>query len=130
MTDTFSKSKRSEIMSKIKHKDTKLELSFKKMISGLHFRYQPKIIGKPDFALKRLRIAVFVDSCFWHKCPKHYRQPKSNKKYWISKIERNVTRAKEINKTLKKSGWTIIRLWEHDFKNNPTKCINKIKKLF
>jgi len=126
MSDIFSKEKRSQTMSQIKNKETKLELKFKNMLQGLRFRYQPKLIGKPDFALKNLKIAIFVDSCFWHKCPRHFRQPKSNKTYWIPKIDRNVKRSKEINCQLKKEGWKILRFWEHETIKNPEKCMRKI----
>jgi len=115
-------------MSKIKSKNTLLELKFKDLLAGLRFRHQPKIKGKPDFALNKCKIAIFIDSCFWHKCPKHFRQPSSNKKYWIPKINRNVERAKEVNKDLRKAGWKVLRFWEHKIKENPEKCLFKIKK--
>jgi len=127
MPDTFSKKKRSQIMSKVRSKDTKLELHFKELLKGLRFRYQPKIIGRPDFASKKLKIAIFIDSCFWHKCSKHFRKPKSNISYWKPKINKNVKRAKEVNKLLKKDGWKVIRFWEHEIKKNSNKCIDKVK---
>ena len=117
-------------MSKVRCKETKLELSFKKSLTGYRFRYQPKIFGKPDFALKKLKIAIFIDSCFWHKCPKHFRKPNSNISYWKPKIKRNVERAKEVNKILRKDGWKVIRFWEHDINKNPKKCINRIIKIY
>ncbi len=117
-------------MSKIRSKDTKLELNFKKLLVGLRFRYQPKIIGKPDFASKNLKIAIFIDSCFWHKCPKHFRQPSSNKSYWKPKINRNVKRAKEANNILRKEGWKVIRFWEHEIMQNPKKCIVKVNQVY
>lgn len=129
MSDTFSKKKRSQIMSKVKSRETKLELHFKGSLAGLRLRYQPKVIGRPDFASKKLKIAIFIDSCFWHKCPKHFRGPNSNKSYWKPKINRNVERAKEVNKLLKKEGWKVIRFWEHEIKKNPKKCINRVKNL-
>lgn len=128
MSDTFSKEKRSQIMSKVRSKETKIELQFKNLLKGLRFRYQPKILGKPDFALRKCNIVIFIDSCFWHKCPKHFRQPATNKKYWIPKINRNVERAKEVNKQLKKEGWKVLRFWEHEIKKNPEKCLLKVKK--
>ena len=127
MPDAFSKKKRSQIMSKIRSKNTKLELEFKKLLTGLRFRYQPKVIGKPDFASKKLKIAIFIDSCFWHKCPKHFRQPNSNKSYWKPKINGNVKRANEVNKLLKKEGWRVIRFWEHEVTKNPEKYLDKVK---
>lgn len=128
MSDTFSKKKRSQIMSKIKGNNTCLEIGFKELIRGLRFRYQPNIFGKPDFASKKLKISIFIDSCFWHKCSKHFRKPADNNLYWTKKINRNVERAKEVNAYLKKQGWKVIRFWEHDIKKNPTKCVFKIKK--
>lgn len=130
MSDAFSKLKRSQIMSKVKSKDTQLELYFKDMLKGYCFRYQPKIFGKPDFSLKKLKIAIFIDSCFWHKCNRHFREPKSNKSYWKPKIKRNVERAKEVNKELKKQGWKVIRFWEHEIKKNSTRCKIKVIKIY
>lgn len=114
-------------MSKIKSRETKLELNFKELLAGLRFRYQPKVIGRPDFASKKLKTAIFIDSCFWHKCSRHFRKPNSNKSYWKPKINRNVKRAKEVNKILKKEGWKVIRFWEHDIMKNPKKCGDKVK---
>ena len=114
-------------MSQVKSRETKLELHFRKMMKGLRFRYQPKIFGKPDFASKKLKIAIFIDSCFWHKCRKHFRQPTSNSSYWKPKITRNVERAKEVNALLKKDGWKVVRFWEHDISKYPDKCMEKIK---
>jgi DNA mismatch endonuclease (patch repair protein) len=130
MSDTFSKEKRSQIMSKVRSKETRLELQFRDLLKGLRFRYQPTMIGKPDFAIKKYKIAIFIDSCFWHKCPEHFRQPSTNKKYWVPKINRNVERAKEVNKQLKKDGWTVLRFWEHDVKKNPDRCIKKVKEVW
>src|SRR3989344_7353774 len=130
MPDTFSKKKRSQIMSKIKGRNTSLELNFKKLIRGLKLEYQPKIFGNPDFTSKKLKIAIFIDSCFWHKCPKHFRKPTTNNYYWTQKINRNVERAKEVNSHLKKQGWKVIRFWEHDIKKNPDKCIKKVKEVW
>ena len=127
MPDTFSKEKRSRIMSRIKSKETKIELQFKNLLKGLRFRYQPKIKGSPDFAFKKYKIAIFIDSCFWHKCPKHFRQPSTNRRYWIPKIKRNVERAKETNVNLRKDGWRILRFWEHEIKKFPERCIKKVK---
>ena len=116
MTDIFSKRKRSEIMSKIRSSKTKPELKLKKIIGKIGFSYQPKnILGKPDFADRKNKIAIFIDGCFWHGCGKHCRMPKQNKKYWRQKIKRNIKRDKEVSKNLRKQGWKVIRIWEHDF---------------
>ena len=114
-------------MSKIRSKNTKPELILKKNLIGLYLRYQPKsIIGNPDFANKTRKIAIFLDGCFWHKCPKCFRPPKSNKRYWIPKIRRNVQRADDVAKKLKNNGWKVVRIWEHELTKNQ-KRITRIK---
>jgi DNA mismatch endonuclease (patch repair protein) len=95
-------------------------------ISG--WRRHLPIPGRPDFAFRKQRLAIFVDGCFWHGCPKHCRMPQANTAYWHRKIARNVLRDKETRRLLKLAGWTIIRFWEHDMKNNPDACAQKIQK--
>jgi len=115
--DKFSKEKRSEIMSKIKSKDTKLEVKFGKLLWNQGFRYRKnskKYFGTPDFVLKKYQTVIFIDSCFWHGCKKHLKLPATNKKFWEQKIENNIKRDKEVNKYYKKIGWNIERFWEHD----------------
>ena len=117
MTDIFSKKKRSEIMPKVKSKDTKIEIEFRKVIWKAGFRYRKNpsgYFGKPDLVSKKQKTAVFIDSCFWHGCKKHCRLPSTRKNYWLPKIERNKQRDKEVNRHYKKLGWKIIRIWEHD----------------
>lgn len=130
MPDKFSKKTRSKIMSRIRSKNTKPELALKKLLKGTYFRYQPKAYGKPDFALKNKRITIFIDGCFWHKCPICYKTPKSNRKYWLPKIKRNIERAKEVEKSLKKEGWRVLRFWEHEVTRNGMRCLNKVNLLF
>ena len=129
MADTVSKKKRSEIMSKIKSKDTKIEIEFRKAIWNAGFRYrknQTKYFGKPDLVLKKYKTVIFIDSCFWHGCGKHCRLPATHKKYWIEKIERNKKRDKKVKRYYKKIGWNIIRVWEHDILKNFDKTIDKM----
>ena len=101
-------------MSRIRSKGTKPELKHKKKALG--FVHHPKAFGSPDFINYRKKIVVFIDGCFWHKCPKHYIEPKSNKNYWLPKLGRNATRAKEVNLSYKLAGWKVVRIWEHDLK--------------
>ena len=75
-------------------------------------------MGKPDFVYPKFKIAIFVDGCFWHGCSKHCRLPSTNKKYWISKIEGNKKRDKKITNALRKKGWRVIRIWEHEFETS------------
>jgi len=106
-------------MSKIKSKDTKIEILFRKALWKKGFRYSKssnKYFGKPDLVLPKYKTVIFIDSCFWHNCPKHGYLPKSNLKYWKQKIERNKERDKEVNCHYKKADWKVIRVWEHKIK--------------
>lgn len=115
MADTFSKPKRSKIMAAISSKHTKPEVRVRKalLVKGYHYKLH---YGKEkiDIAFPRAKVAVFVDGCFWHKCPFHSHLPKSNKSYWLPKLRKNVKRAKEKDVRLKRNGWRIIHIWEHD----------------
>ncbi len=124
MADTVNKNTRSRIMSRIRSCDTWPEIFLKKLLGG--FAYQPKIFGRPDFINYKRKIVVFADGCFWHQCPIHSKKPKQNQEYWIPKLERNIIRAKEVEITYKKSGWKVIRIWEHEIKENPEKYIKKL----
>lgn len=115
-------------MSSIKSKKTKPELALKKVLRGLGFAYQPKMEGHPDFANKKIKIAIFVHGCFWHKCPKHYKEPTSKREYWFPKIEKNVLRDKKNKKLLETKGYKVIKIWEHEIKKDIKKALGKIKK--
>ena len=86
----------------------------------------PKIKGAPDIILKNKKIAIFIHGCFWHKCPKCFKEPKSKKTYWQPKIERNIKRDKSNIRYLKKDGWRVARLWEHEVEK---KLKEKLKKI-
>lgn len=130
--DKVSKDKRSEIMRLVKSKETKLEQLFRQKLwnAGLRYtKHNENQFGKPDLMLKRKRIAIFIDSCFWHGCPEHLRVPASNRKYWISKIEGNKNRDKEVNAHYRKSGWRVIRVWEHQISKQLEEVVNRIFKV-
>lgn len=127
--DTVSKKKRSEIMSAIKGKDTKMEVAFRRALWEKGFRYRKnssKYFGKPDIVLKKHKTVIFLDSCFWHGCKKHLRLPATRKKYWREKIERNKKRDKEVSRYYKKIGWRVFRFWEHEIKKNSEKAVGKV----
>ena len=127
--DTVSKKQRSYIMSQIRGTKTKPELIVKENVDGRKLRYQPKgIPERPDFANKTKKVAVFIDGCFWHKCPRCYKPPKSNKKYWKAKVERNTKRDRHVNRKMRKEGWTVLRFWEHQVKKNEFYVLKKINK--
>ena len=115
--NSVSKETRSKIMRSIKSKGTRLERKFYAAlcstgISGIKL-HPSNVFGKPDFIHKEAKIAIFLDSCFWHGCPKHCRMPHSNIEYWQKKIERNKKRDKLVTQTLTESGWLVLRIWEH-----------------
>lgn len=120
MADIFTKKKRSEIMSRIKGRDTKLEISFRKALwcAGLRGWRIHHGSHRIDVAFTRKKVAIFLDGCFWHGCPKHYRKPKTDEGYWIPKIEANRERDKKTTKALETEGWRVVRIWEHDLGNS------------
>jgi DNA mismatch endonuclease (patch repair protein) len=122
MADNLTKSQRSYNMSRIRAEKTAPELRIKPLMAKLGFAYQPKLYGRPDFVNKETKTAVFVDGCFWHRCPKHFKQAKSNKAYWVKKINSNVIRDKAINKYYKGLKWTVVRIWEHEIKTGAFKA--------
>lgn len=130
MTDNLTKEQRRKNMSAIKSTHTKMEdkVCYALWNRGLRFRKNVKTLpGKPDIAIKKHKLVIFLDSCFWHKCPKHFKQPKSNLEYWIPKIDRNVNRDKEINKFYSEHNWHLMRIWEHEIKKDFDSTINKIE---
>lgn len=123
MTDVFTREKRSEVMSRIRGRDTKMEVSFRKALWRAGLRGWRKHWGphRIDVAFVGRRVAIFLDGCFWHGCPRHYREPKSNRRYWIPKIGANVERDGRTTEALQKEGWTVVRIWEHDLeRGEPT----------
>src|SRR6266700_1141377 len=117
MTDVLTPEQRRLNMSRIRGKNTKPEIPLRSALHlrGLRFRiHRKELPGSPDIVFSRQRIAVFVDGCFWHGCPAHGVQPKTNHKFWQEKIEGNRVRDKRNRTALKKQGWKVIRVWEHE----------------
>lgn len=135
MADVFSKSKRSEVMSRIRahgNKATELALiSFLRLYGITGWRRRQPLFGKPDFVFRKQKVAVFVDGCFWHGCPKHGTRPKSNAAFWHDKIHRNINRDRLVNATLRAEGWRVLRIWEHDLlKKNAKRLKTKLQRFF
>lgn len=104
-------------MSKVRSKDSKIEVMFRKVLwrEGFHYRKNVRsYFGNPDLVLKKYKTVIFIDSCFWHGCKKHGSLPATNKKFWKGKIEKNIKRDHEVSKYYKKINWRIIRIWEHE----------------
>ena len=130
--DTVSKKRRSEIMRAVKSKETQIEIAFRKKLWRQGFRYSKnslKYFGKPDIVLTKYKTAIFIDSCFWHGCKLHCRLPEQNRTYWKKKIQGNRIRDRLVTKTFKKTGWTVVRLWEHQLNKDSDKAISKLTSL-
>ena len=121
-------------MSHIRSKNTGIEKSMGKALwaAGLRYRKHYKIIGTPDFAMPKYKIAIFCDSSFWHgyrnmKTKMHYF--KTNKEFWRDKIEKNIERDRKVNTELKKQEWTVLRFWDFQIKENLSDCVKKVKNI-
>ena len=126
----YTTPERSKIMSKIKGKNTKPELAFRKALYAAGYRYRidyKKLIGKPDIALPKYKTVIFIDGEYWHGKNWEERKPKvkTNREFWIAKIERNMQRDLEVNQELSSLGYTIFRFWETEVKKNLNECIEK-----
>lgn len=127
--DNLKPEHRRKNMQNIRSANTKIEILVRSKLHKLGYRFRKNVkslIGKPDIVFPKNKVVVFLDSCFWHMCPYHYNMPKTNKKYWLPKLERNKERAREVNKKLRKGGWIVLRFWEHQINNDLNKCVNKI----
>lgn len=130
MADNLTKEQRKKNMKAIKSV-SKLEdiVSSKLWKRGYRVRRNTSdLMGKPDFSIKKYKIVIFIDSCFFHCCPLHGNMPKSNIDYWKRKLERNTERDREVNKFYKENGWKILRIWEHEVKQDLNATTNKIAK--
>ena len=118
MPDVFTAAKRSAVMARIRgsgNKDTELRMIALFREHGITgWRRNARLFGKPDFVFRRERVAVFVDGCFWHGCPKpkHAPLPKNRAEWWAAKLSRNKTRDRCVTRTLRVKGWTVLRVWE------------------
>lgn len=147
MHDVFGADKRSEVMSKIRSSGNKstevafvnlmrlagitgwrrhlkvsiLQISGQKGFANKHFTV------KPDFIFRQVRLAVFVDGCFWHQCAKHSTLPRNNSEFWAKKLRGNVERDRRTNKFMRLAGWCVLRIWEHDM-NDHIGIIRRIKR--
>lgn len=118
MADVFKRKDRSAIMRRVKsagNESTEQRLTtLLREHSLTGWRRRPALKGSPDFVWRKQRVALFVDGCFWHGCPRHGHMPRSHLEYWIPKLKRNKRRDRLVSSTLRMAGWTVIRVWECD----------------
>lgn len=128
MADVHSKETRSYNMSRIRSNNTKIEIVLSKALWAKGYRYRrndKSVIGKPDFVFKKIKLAIFCDSEFWHGKDWDLQQKRiaTNKQYWISKIQNNINRDKRTNEKLTNSGWVVVRFWETEIEKNLNHCV-------
>lgn len=120
--DIWDKKKRSEVMSKIRSKNTKPEILLRKALFGKGYRYRindKRLPGKPDIVLPKYKTVIFVNGCFWHgheECKKSI-LPVSNVDFWREKIHSNINRDKNNTLLLENTGWKVLTIWECELKN-------------
>jgi DNA mismatch endonuclease (patch repair protein) len=124
----YTTPQRSKIMSKIRGKNTKPELAFRKALYASGYRYRidyKKLIGKPDIALPKYKTVIFIDGEYWHGKNWAKRKPKikTNREFWIPKIERNMQRDQEVDQALKENGYAVFRFWETEIKKDLETCL-------
>jgi len=131
--DVFSVKKRSEVMSRIRGRGNKAtELAFIHLcrrhdICG--WRRNRKVFGRPDFVFPKERLAIFVDGCFWHSCPCHSTLPHNNRPFWRRKLAANRRRDLAVNRELRRRGWLVLRIWEHELsQENEALLVRHIRK--
>ncbi|MDC6385535.1 very short patch repair endonuclease [Flagellimonas taeanensis] len=127
----YTTPERSKIMGKIRGKNTKPELAFRKALWEAGYRYRidyKKLIGKPDIALKKYKTVIFIDGEFWHGYNWEERKDKikTNREFWIAKIERNIQRDEEVNDALDEMGYKVFRFWETEVKKDLDRCLDEV----
>jgi len=129
MPDTYDAATRSEVMRRVKGRDTQPELRLRKALFFLGVRgwrcHRSDVPGKPDLTFGRGRLAVFVDGAFWHGHPSKYWRGRSGQ-YWDEKIDRNVTRDREANERLVTLGWSVVRLWDFEVQSDPLRAAERV----
>ncbi|MBA3866396.1 MAG: DNA mismatch endonuclease Vsr [Solirubrobacterales bacterium] len=119
-------------MSRLGQRDTAPELALRSELHrrGLRFRVDraplATVRSRADVVLGSARVAVYVDGCFWHRCPVHGTMPKANADFWHRKLQRNQERDVETNFLLRKKDWAVVRVWEHE---NPSEAADRIEEL-
>jgi DNA mismatch endonuclease, patch repair protein len=129
MTDVLTPAQRRYNMSHIRGKNTGPEIKLRKLLwsRGVRgYRLYYNLPGKPDIVFTKRKVAIFIDGCFWHKCPICFQEPETRKEFWMKKIGSNVERDLKVTQQLQEDGWTVLRLWEHEIRKTPDASVKKI----
>jgi len=132
--DKLSKDQRRKNMQAVKATGSKIETAFAKALYARGHRYRKNdraVFGKPDLTFKKIKLAIFIDSEFWHgkNWAKHKNDHKSNQDFWHNKIERNIQRDREVNQRLKREGWKVLRFWGKQVEGSLDVCILKTEQV-
>jgi DNA mismatch endonuclease (patch repair protein) len=131
MADVFTEAKRSAVMSRIRGRNnlsTEIRLiSIMRSAGIVGWRRHQPLPGRPDFVFRQSRLAVFVDGCFWHLCPKCGNLPKGNAEFWSKKLLGNRDRDRLVTKQLRSTGWLPLRIWEHELRND-ARVVKKLQR--
>ena len=129
MADFLTKKERSGRMSLVKGRGNRsTELHFARALFelGIHgWRRGARLPGSPDFTFVHERIVVFVDGCFWHGCPQHYTKPQTNAGFWATKRRDNIARDRRVDSELRRRGWRVMRIWEHELRSTQLPLLKK-----
>ena len=127
MSDVFTKTKRSQVMSRIRGRGNRAtEPALAKLLRAHRitgWRRNHSLFGKPDFTFRKERVVVFVDGCFWHGCPTHSTMPVNNRVFWERKLAANKLRDRVVTAKLLEQGWLVLRVWEHELAKAPISCV-------
>ncbi len=128
MADIMTPEQRSRLMSRVRGRDTGLEMKLRKALwaTGARYRLNLRLPGRPDICFPGAHVAVFVDGCFWHGCPVHGTWPATNPTFWRNKIENNIRRDRKVDSELRDSGWTVLRFWEHEVKADIPVVVSRV----
>lgn len=131
MADDLTPEQRRRNMQAIHSKDTTIELLLRKALWERGVRYRKnykKLIGKPDIAITKYKIAVFCDSDYWrgYDWENRNQRIKSNRDYWVPKIERNMARDREVTEALQRDGWLVLRFWEWQIRKHLSECVESV----
>lgn len=118
-------------MARVRNRGTGAEMAVRKILHRMGYRYRVNLAidkglrTKPDIVFTRHRLAIFIDGCFWHRCPEHATFPKANQEWWAAKLEANVRRDRVTDQALSAAGWSVMRIWEHE---DPKSAADRIAK--
>ncbi|WP_199118812.1 very short patch repair endonuclease [Pedobacter sp. ASV28] len=125
----YTTKQRSKTMAKIKGKNSVPELLLRKALWAKNIRFRihrNDLLGRPDLVIEKYKLAIFIDGDFWHGYQWNDRKPKTNQKFWLPKIERNMQRDRFVKQSLEGMGYTVMRFWEHEVKHHLMVCVNQV----